>query len=88
LWRLFEIAKHRLFYTFIKPDLSVRKRSEDPSRGLAFDFVTELPGGPPVTKEHEDGLITMNLKEAEDAERTRPRLHSGNPTVLCPVTSP
>ncbi|MDQ1469310.1 MAG: hypothetical protein QOJ99_790 [Bryobacterales bacterium] len=78
-WRLFEIAKHRLFYTLIKLELPLANRSDDPRYGLAFDFLTEIPGGPPVTTGHEDGLITMNLKEADDAERTRQRLQLGEP---------
>jgi hypothetical protein len=78
-WRLFEIAKHRLFYTLIKLELPLHNREEDPVHGMAFDFLGEIPGGPAVTTGHENGLITMNLKEADDAERTRQRLQLGEP---------
>jgi hypothetical protein len=82
LWRLIEVAKHRLFYTLLKLNLSVKTRVEDPN-GLAFDFLADaaapLPTAPPVTTGHADGVITINLAEADDAERERQRHQMSEP---------
>ena len=75
-WRLIEVAKHRLFYTLLKLNLSVKTRVEDPN-GLAFDFLADVASPPPtalpVMTGHADGVITINLAEADDAERERRR---------------
>jgi hypothetical protein len=72
-WRLMEVAKHRLFYTLIKLRLPLATKAENPD-GLAFDFIAApaAPALPPVTG-HDNGLITINLAEADDAERERQR---------------
>jgi hypothetical protein len=72
-WRLMEVAKHRLFYTLIKLRLPLATKAENPD-GLAFDFIAApaAPAVPPVTG-HDNGLITINLAEADDAERERQR---------------
>lgn len=78
-WRLMEVAKHRLFYTLLKLRLPLATKAEDPD-GLAFDFVAAraAPAAPPVTG-HDNGLITINLAEADDAERERQRHEMGEP---------
>jgi hypothetical protein len=43
--------------------------SEDPARGLAFDLLRAPPGGPPVTTGHADGIITLDVEEADDSRR-------------------
>ncbi len=78
-WRLFELAKHRLFYTLIALGLPLRNRADDPWRGLAFDFLSPTDEKPRVITGHEDGLITLNLKEADDDYRARERLRLGEP---------
>ena len=83
-WRKIEFAKHRLFYTLLKLRLPHTTRAEDPEDGLAFDFVTTegvSPHGPaaPVMTGHANGLITINLAEADDAERERQRTAMGEP---------
>jgi hypothetical protein len=75
-WRLMETAKHRLFYTLLKLRLPLATRAEDPE-GLAFDFLAE--GAAPVLTGHENGVITINLAEANDAERERRRHQMGEP---------
>jgi hypothetical protein len=81
-WRLIEIAKHRLFYTLLRLRLSVRTRVEDPD-GLAFDFLADAvppsPDTPPVMTGHANGVITINLAEADDAERERRRRQMQEP---------
>jgi hypothetical protein len=85
-WRKFEIAKHRLFYTLMRLRLPLASRAEDPKNGLAFDFVADTPDvqGGKVMTGHEKGLITINLKEADDAEREKLRAAMGEPyrTIL------
>jgi hypothetical protein len=71
LWRKIEIAKHRLFYTLLKLRLPHTLRPDDP-RGLVFDFLaseSEEPGASHVVTGHADGLITINLAEADDSKR-------------------
>jgi hypothetical protein len=51
-------------------------RAEDPERGLVFDFLADAPdaSGHRVMTGHEDGLIAVNLAEADDAEHEKLRL--------------
>lgn len=76
-WRKVEIAKHRLFYTLLKLKLPLATKQEDPN-GLAFDFLS-APAGAPLMTGHEGGLITINLAEADDAERERQRRSMAEP---------
>jgi hypothetical protein len=77
LWRKVELAKRRLFYTLLKLRLPLTTRAEDPN-GLAFDVIVAGPGAP-VTTGHVGGLITIDLVEANDAERERARTRMGEP---------
>jgi hypothetical protein len=81
-WRRLERAKHRLFYTLLKLGLPLRDRSRDP-QGLAFDFLADpsetSSGGPAILTGHDNGLITINIAEADDAERERRRHAMGEP---------
>ncbi len=85
-WRKLEFAKHRLFCTLTKLGLPVPNRADDPERGLAFDFLADAPApdGPKVLTSHENGLITMALKEADDAEREKMRQSMGGPYRTLP----
>ncbi len=78
-WRLLEVAKHRLFYTLLRLKLPLVTRDQDRNHGLAFDFLAApLDGqGTKVTTGHDDGLITVSVSEADDAERERMRLAMG-----------
>jgi hypothetical protein len=75
-WRMVETAKHRLFYTLLKLRLPLVTKADDPD-GLAFDFLADGPE--PVFTGHDNGLITINLAEADDAERERRRHQMGEP---------
>jgi hypothetical protein len=79
-WRRIEVAKHRLFYTLLELQLPLATKAEDPD-GLAFDFLATptAPAGAPVMTGHDNGLITLNLAEADDAERERQRHQMGEP---------
>jgi hypothetical protein len=74
LWRRIEVAKRRLVASLLAFGLPVRSReTEDPERGLAFDFLRSPKDGPRVLTGHADGLITMNIEEADDAVREKIR---------------
>jgi hypothetical protein len=76
-WRTLELAKHRLFYTLIRLGLPIVDRVADPAHGLAFDFPAETSWQPHVMTGHDEGLITIALKEADEEERTRMRAQMG-----------
>lgn len=74
LWGRFELAKRRLVSALIAMGLPVASRmTEDAQHGLMFDFLRAQDGGPPVTTGHNDGLITLDIAEADDAHRERAR---------------
>ncbi|GAA4869379.1 putative zinc-binding peptidase [Luteimonas vadosa] len=73
-WYKLERAKRRLLYTLDMLDLPVVSRREEPGTGLAFEFLEYFSGGPPVHTGHSDGLITINIAEADDAHRASTRV--------------
>ena len=79
-WREVEAAKRRLFYAMLRLRLPLASRREDPA-GLAFDFLVDPAEsyliGPPVLTGHDNGLITLNIAEADDVERERRRTQFG-----------
>ncbi|AQU88000.1 hypothetical protein B0W47_11540 [Komagataeibacter nataicola] len=76
-WQKLEVAKHRLFYTLLRLGLPLRNRRQDPEGGLAFDFLDSLPDGTPAMTGHMNGIITIAIHEADDAQRERLRLEMG-----------
>lgn len=75
LWGLVELAKRRLVSSLILLGLPVASRlSEDPQRGLMFDFLRSPVNGPHVMTGHDTGLITLNVDEADDAKREAVRM--------------
>lgn len=69
-WQKIEFAKHRLFYTLLRLRLPLATRIER-ADGLAFDFLASVDG--PILTGHQNGVITINLDEADDVERERTR---------------
>jgi hypothetical protein len=83
-WRKIEQAKHRLFYTLLRLRLPLVTRRESPD-GLAFDFLASTGSAAErVMTGHASGLITLNVVEADDAERERQRhaMHEPYRTLL------
>ena len=76
-WAKMELAKHRLFYTLLRLGLPTPSRVENPANGLVFDFLTDAEGK--VMTGHDDGLITLAVAEADDAEREARRARMGEP---------
>jgi hypothetical protein len=44
-WQTIEVAKHRLVYTLLRMGLPPAPKTQDPVRGLAFDFWPTSPAG-------------------------------------------
>ena len=80
-WQKLEAAKHRLLYTLLKLNLPLENRIDRPDHGLTFDFLADPPGvsGPKVSTGHHNGVITIALAEADDAERESRRKAMGEP---------
>lgn len=73
-WRRIEVAKHRLIYSLLRLDLQLES-NEDREGGLCFDFLADAPDpdAPRVMTGHDEGLVTIALAEADDAEREQRR---------------
>ncbi len=85
LWHGTEVSKRRLVALLLDLGLPVRSRvCEDSASGLAFDFLRSPPGGPPVTTGHADGIITLDVEEADPSRREsrREKLGERYRTVL------
>ena len=84
-WRNIEVAKHRLFYALLKLRLPTPVAGED-NEPLLFDFLADIPNAKAkkVMTGHENGLITLALKEGDEAERTalREKMHEPYRTLL------
>lgn len=84
-WRLIENAKRLLVAQLLNLGLPVRSKvSEDPERGVMFDFIRSPEEGPHVLTGHASGLITLNVEEADDSkrEKTRHEMHEPYRTLL------
>lgn len=78
-WQALEAAKRRLLYALRRLGLPLANREADVAHGLAFDFLADAADGSPVLTGHDDGLVTINIAEADSAERERRRLELGEP---------
>jgi len=74
-WRLAEDAKRRLYYELAR----MRLEPIPGEAGAQFDFLADIPGQPPVMTGHANGVITLNVAEADDGERTQRRVALGEP---------
>jgi hypothetical protein len=81
-WQRTERAKRRLLYTLFGLGLRVEPKSVDP-QGLAFRFLEDT-GGAKVMTGHQDGVITLNLAEADAPfrEEIRERMGEAYRTLL------
>jgi hypothetical protein len=77
-WLRLEQAKRRLFYGLLKLRLPLETRQQNPALGLAFEFLADpdssFAESSQVMTGHADGLITLNVAEADDAVREQRRL--------------
>jgi len=84
LWARLEAAKRRLLFSLATLNLTPASKEKEPETGLAFQFLED--GGPDqhVMTGHDNGLITLNIAEADPAERerTREQMHERYRTLL------
>jgi hypothetical protein len=73
LWAEVETAKRRLLYSLLRLRLPIVPKVEDAVNGLAFDIKAEL-GAERVLTGHDEGLITLNLAEADPVQREKIRV--------------
>jgi hypothetical protein len=73
LWGEIEKAKRRLVYGLNRLHLRLVPKSEDAERGLSFDIKADV-GTARVLTGHAEGLITLNVAEADPVERERMRV--------------
>jgi hypothetical protein len=73
-WFAIEVAKRRLYYTLAKLRLT-----DEHADSLIFEFLADMPGAPAILTGHQNGVITLNIAEADDAERARRRLELHEP---------
>ena len=78
-WQTIERAKKRLFYSLLQFHLPLATRNEDSVHGLRFEFLAEGGTTPRVVTGHENGIITLALDEADDAEREKRRAQMSEP---------
>jgi hypothetical protein len=77
-WRAIEVAKRRLFYTLAQLGLIAVNPPPGHVERLVFEFLQDQPGQKVLTG-HANGLITINIAEADDAERARRRMQLHEP---------
>ena len=83
LWGRTEAAKRRMLCTFLRMGIELPTKMDNPAAGLAFDIVSTL-ANPTVTTGHLNGVITVNLEEADDIYRqiNRQQLGENSRTLL------
>jgi len=87
-WAKLETAKRRLVYALLSLDLPLVSKRVDPISGLEFQFlgdmVTVNGDRSRVLTGHDNGLITINIAEADDVYREgqRQRQHEPYRTLL------
>lgn len=74
-WNTIENAKHRLVYSLLRMKLPLQSKRADPEKGLSFDFMADekKDGQTKILTGHDQGLITINIAEADDIEREMAR---------------
>jgi hypothetical protein len=84
LWGRFEQAKRQMVSTLLALEIPVASKEENPEKGLSFDFLHDPENGPRVLTGHSNGVITMNIEEADPAirEGIREKLNEPYRTLL------
>lgn len=77
-WVRIEAAKRRLFYTLARLGLASPAPPNGERDGPVFEFLADQPGQHVLTG-HAAGVITLNVAEADDAERVRRRIAMHEP---------
>ncbi|HEX3849874.1 MAG TPA: putative zinc-binding metallopeptidase, partial [Polyangiaceae bacterium] len=72
-----EVAKRRLVYTLLELGLPLESKEDQPQTGLAFAFKQDGLDGQRVLTGHCDGLVTINIREADAPSREQTRVQLG-----------
>ena len=77
-WKRIEVAKHRMVYSLLRLGLPVKAKTntEEPG-GIAFDFMADSSPAERVITGHDNGIITLNIEEADEGERVKHKMHLG-----------
>jgi hypothetical protein len=82
-WHRLEIAKRRLLVTILDLDLPVSRRTPSDPAGIEFEFLSDSArptgDGSRVRTGHDNGLITINVAEADDVYREQQRTRHNEP---------
>ena len=78
-WYKLELAKRRCLYTFLQLGLPIEAGENPGTQPIQFRFLSEGPNLPPVLTGHDNGVITINIAEADEDERERRRLKLHEP---------
>lgn len=78
-WLITEQAKRRLIAQLIMLGLPTVSKKLDPQQGLGFELLRQLPQGPTVLTGHMEGVITLNIEEADPAHREKVRQNMYEP---------
>jgi hypothetical protein len=85
-WRCLEIAKRRAIYTLYQLGLEIEPKGPLHPEGLMFDFLEDSTSAdaPKVLTGHDNGLVTINVAEAQAPfrEKMRQRMGEAYRTVL------
>ena len=83
LWGRMEQAKRRMIYTLMRLGIRVSAPGGGRRDSLAFDIISTV-ANPDVTTGHLNGVITVNLEEADDTYRqiNRQQLGENSRTLL------
>jgi hypothetical protein len=84
LWGRLEAAKRRLLFSLATLHLTPASKETEPETGLAFKFLEDGVSDQCVMTGHANGVITLNIAEADPAERerTREQMHERYRTLL------
>jgi hypothetical protein len=80
-WYRLEVAKRRLVYSLLGLGLRVLEKKEPHDAGLEFQFLQDSGSGDGqrVLTGHDNGLITINIAEADDVQREQQRRLQNEP---------
>ena len=83
LWAAMELAKRRLLYTLLSLHLPLSNKLHDPEKGLIFRFLSDVTNADGtvtrVLTGHDNGIITLNIAEADDGYREKTRISMNEP---------
>lgn len=77
-WRRVELAKRRMLYTLFQLNIDPPRWVDDAVRGLSFDILSPDAGAAVMTG-YANGIITLNLNEADSVEREKNRNQLAEP---------